>query len=348
MPPFHGTTRSQDQPLELLGRRIGHQQRAASICKECDDPLPPLRCGVEARRAQRLANLGLLLDELGRDRVLDHDDPSPPIGEAGCWRSGKDRLPGAEELGVWPVESADGELEALGDGLEVRLARKVARHRPAAVGDRVAEQGALRHRPAGVAAAGEQRGSAGDADQYQRGCRRRCPASVPEESAPSRGGWTHLLDAPAQANRSSARGLLSERPREVLLQGQLALAARAAAQVFLDDAPLLRGQLAVGEWGDQLLEQRMFEGSLSHRKSFSVACPGSPSGSSFTATSRLSGLFHRRRLLHVATPRFASFSPATASSPASNRRPRLMRLMTVPIGTEVIWAISRYLKPCTS
>src|SRR3954468_18086103 len=120
---WHGTTRSQDQPPELFGRRIGQEQRAASICEEFDDPLPLLRRGIEAGPPQRLAYRGLLPDQLGGDRILDDDGPSPAIGEAGCWRAGQRRLPSAEELGVWPVESADGEPKALLDGPEIRLAR---------------------------------------------------------------------------------------------------------------------------------------------------------------------------------------------------------------------------------
>src|SRR5437868_4212853 len=90
---------------------------------------PLLRSGIEARPAQRLAYLGRPPDELGRDQVLDHDDSSPAIGETGGWSSGERRLPGAEELGVWPVESADGKFEALADGLQIRLAWKVPRRR---------------------------------------------------------------------------------------------------------------------------------------------------------------------------------------------------------------------------
>src|SRR5439155_22711593 len=280
---------------------------------ECDDPLPLLRRGVEARPTQRLGYLGLLPDELGRDGVLDDEDPSPAIGKAGGRRSGERRLPGAEELSAWPIERVDGKLEALRDGPEIRLAGKGAPHHPAAVGQGIADHGNLRNRPLPMAAAQRR---AGDADQHQRGGRGRCPASFPEESAPSRSWRSDPLDAPAQAGRSSARGLLGERPGEFLLQGQLAPAARATAKVCLDSAPLIGGQLAVGECGNQLLEPRMFEGSLSHD--------------------------------HVPTPRLALFSSLNVSSPASNARPRLMRLMTVPIGTDVTCAISRYFKPCPS
>src|SRR6266481_9475273 len=132
MPRLHGNSRSH-QPPELFGRRIGHQQRAAPVCDEGDDPTPLLRGGIEARSVQRLAYLRRPPDDLGRDHVLDHDDSSPAIGETGGWRSGERRLPGAEELGVWPVESADGKLEALADGLQIRLAWKVPRRRTAAI-----------------------------------------------------------------------------------------------------------------------------------------------------------------------------------------------------------------------
>src|SRR5436190_23358883 len=128
MPPLHGTTPSEHQPPELFGRHISDQHRAAAAFEECDDPLPLLRRGVEARPTQRLGYLGLLPDELGRDGVLDDEDPSPAIGKAGGRRSGERRLPGAEELSAWPIERVDGKLEALRDGPELRLAGKVAPH----------------------------------------------------------------------------------------------------------------------------------------------------------------------------------------------------------------------------
>src|SRR3989449_3762183 len=347
MPLGHRNSRSH-QPPQLFGRRIGHQQRAASVCEECNDPSPLLRSGIEAPPAQRLAYLGRPPDDLGRDQVLDHDDSSPAIGETGGWRSGERRLPGAEELGVWPVESADGKFEALADGLQIRLAWKVPRRRTAAVGDRIVEHGNLRNRPAGVAAVPTQHDSAGDADQGHRGGCGRRPASVPEDSAPPRVGSADLLDAPAPVSRRPANGLLSERPREVLLQRQLAPAARASAQVLPDDATLIGGKLAVGECGNQPQEPRMFEGGLSDRMSFLLPALVLPSGRPPIATPRRARLFPRQRGPQVATPRLALFSPVRVSSPASNCRPRLMRLMTVPIGTEVIRAISLYFRPCTS
>src|SRR6267143_2069329 len=87
MPPLDGTTPSEHQPPELFGRHISDQHRPAATFEECNDPLSLLRCGAEARPAQSLAYLGLLPDELGRDGVLDDDDPSPAIGEAGGRRS---------------------------------------------------------------------------------------------------------------------------------------------------------------------------------------------------------------------------------------------------------------------
>src|SRR6267143_745479 len=315
MPPVHGTTRSQDQLPELFERRIGQEQSAPAVWREeCDHRLPSLRRGVEARSAQRLAYRGLLPHELGGDRVLDHDDPSPPVGEPGCGRPGERGLPGAEELGVWPVESADREREPLANRAKIRLARKVPRHGAAAIRGRIPEQGNRGDRPAGLAPAAEQRSSAGQTDQHQRGCRGRCPASLPEErSSPWRGG-AHLLDAAAQRGRGSARGFRFERPGNALLQRQLALAPRAAPQVLLHEARLVWRQLAVRECGNQLLEDRVVESSRSHD----------------------------------AIPRFAFSSPPTRSRAASNCRPRLMRLITVPIGTDVTWAISRYFKPCMS
>src|SRR6266404_3315479 len=141
MPPWHGTTRSQNQLPEHFGSRIAHQQRAASVCEECENPLSLVRCGVEAGPTQRFVDLRLPPDELGRDRVLDYDDPSPAISEARRWNTGERRLPRAEELSVGPVEGADRELEALSDGVQIRLAGKVSRHHAAAVRDRIPEYG---------------------------------------------------------------------------------------------------------------------------------------------------------------------------------------------------------------
>src|SRR5437016_5760754 len=119
MSPWHGTTRSQNQLPEHFVSGIALQQRAASVCEECENPLSLVRCGVEAGPTQRFVDLRLPPDELGRDRVLDHDHPSPVIREARRWNAGNRRLPRAEELGVGLVQSADRKLEALSDGLQI-------------------------------------------------------------------------------------------------------------------------------------------------------------------------------------------------------------------------------------
>src|SRR6266850_6534395 len=198
MPPWHGTTRSQNQLPEHFGSHIAHQQRPASVCEERENPLSLVRSGVEAGPMQRFDDLGLLPDELDRDRVLDYDDPSPAIGEAHRWSAGERRLPRAEELGVGPVEGADRELETLCDRMQIRLAGKVARHHAAAIRDRIPEYGDLRDGRAAMAGAvAQQHGSGGDADDHQRSGGGSCPAPGREESAVSPGGPTQLLDTSA-------------------------------------------------------------------------------------------------------------------------------------------------------
>src|SRR5258705_10898744 len=115
MPPAHGTTRSENQLSELFEGCIGQEQGSASVRREeRDDRLPSFRRGVEARPAQRLADLWLVPQELGGNRILDHDDSVPAVGETGGRGSGEHRLPGAEQLPVWPVASAYRKRKALG------------------------------------------------------------------------------------------------------------------------------------------------------------------------------------------------------------------------------------------
>src|SRR5439155_10687374 len=178
-----------------------------------------------------------------------------------------------------PMQIANRTLQALHNGHSIRLAGKVTCHRAPAVGESIAVHGNFLNRPAGAAEADTARGSA-DGHRGQRSHRDGCPAPVPGESASAHlsGAVADRLDAPTQAGRGSWGRFPRERPGEIPLQGQLAPAASADAQVFLDRALLLAGQLAVGEWRNQLLEPRMLEGSFSHRD-VPVACHESPSES---------------------------------------------------------------------
>src|SRR2546423_15642220 len=98
MPPSHRSTRSSNEPPELVEGRIAHQQRGGLARDRGEDDLPLLGGGVIAGLANLVGDPGMLPDHSGGGFVLHHDHSPPMIGGTYRWSPRPRRLPGGEEL----------------------------------------------------------------------------------------------------------------------------------------------------------------------------------------------------------------------------------------------------------